>query len=80
MSARHRRKDSNLFLVRLWQEEAEGGDAVWCGKVQRVVSGESRYFRSLPELAETMLAITTQYAITPSYTPTQLQGPEAEAK
>ena len=80
MPTRHSRRDSNLLLVRLWQEEAEGRDAVWCGKVQRVVSGESLNFRNWPELAEAMLAIIGPYATAPSYAPPQLPGAETAAE
>ena len=58
--------DSDLFLVRLWIEEAEGGATVWCGKVQRVVSGEMRYFRSWPNLEESLLAIMARHSAVPA--------------
>ena len=78
MPTRRQRKDSDLFLVRLWLEDAEGGAAVWCGKVQRVVSGELRYFRNWPSLAETLLAIMDQHS-TILAQPTDAEA-EAEAK
>lgn len=36
---------SQLFTVRLWQEELGEGRSEWRGKVQHVLSGEARYFR-----------------------------------
>lgn len=36
---------SQLFTVRLWQEDLGGGRSEWRGKVQHVLSGEARYFR-----------------------------------
>ena len=36
---------SQLFMVRLWPEDAGGGRTDWRGKVQHVNSGEARYFR-----------------------------------
>jgi hypothetical protein len=35
---------SNLFLVRVWVEEAANGHPACHGKVQHVVSGEARTF------------------------------------
>jgi hypothetical protein len=36
---------SNLFMVRVWLEEVDDSHVEWRGKVQRVVSGETLYFR-----------------------------------
>jgi hypothetical protein len=41
---------SDLFLVRVWDEDPDS-DAELRGRVQRAVSGETHYFRNLPELA-----------------------------
>jgi hypothetical protein len=52
----HRR--TNLFLVRLWtdkendENEDDGGEKAWHGRVQRVVDGESHRFDSLQGLVE----------------------------
>ncbi|MCX6032872.1 MAG: hypothetical protein NT169_26750 [Chloroflexi bacterium] len=37
---------SHLFTVRLWLEEFADGGSEWRGKVQHVLSGETRYFRN----------------------------------
>jgi len=41
---------SHLFTVRLWQEECAAGGREWHGKVQHVLSGETRYFRQWADL------------------------------
>jgi hypothetical protein len=49
---------SHLFNVRLWPEEVDLGNVEWRGKVQHVITGETRYFREwlhLPVLIRQML-------------------------
>ena len=36
---------SELFTVRLWREDLGEGRVEWRGKVQHVLSGDTRYFR-----------------------------------
>lgn len=48
-------KRSDLFLVRLWAEEASDGEKEWRGKVQKAVSGEAHQFRDWPELVNLLL-------------------------
>ena len=56
---------SHLFMVRVWTEEVDVDQVEWRGKVQRVLSGETVYFRDW----ETMLAFLMDK---PSlHTPTQ---------
>jgi hypothetical protein len=38
-------QQSQLFMLRLWQEDLGSGEADWRGKVQHVNSGEAIYFR-----------------------------------
>ncbi len=38
-------KRSQLFTVRVWEEDTGPGSTEWRGKIQRVVGGESLYFR-----------------------------------
>jgi len=45
---------SNLFLVRVWVEQAGGGRPEWRGKVQHVVSGEARPFSGCAALEAAM--------------------------
>jgi hypothetical protein len=57
MSAQRNMKRKDLFLLRLWTEEAsdsEGGThrLEWRGKLQRVVDGESRRFSNLQDLSD----------------------------
>jgi hypothetical protein len=46
---------SQLFTVRVWQEELGNGQTEWRGKVQHVHSGEVRYFREWPALVAALL-------------------------
>ena len=41
---------SQLFMLRLWQEDLGEGRVEWRGKIQHVTSGEARYFRDWPML------------------------------
>jgi len=41
---------SHLFTVRVWREELGNGHSEWRGKVQHVLSGETRYFRKWADL------------------------------
>jgi len=45
---------SNLFLLRIWCEDLGEGQFEWRGRVQHILSGESRFFRRWEEL-ETFL-------------------------
>jgi len=48
---------SHLFLVRLWPESSNEGDAVWCGKVQHVTRGRANQFRDWPALMDILMAM-----------------------
>lgn len=52
--------DSHLFAVRVWLEEVDGGRFEWRGHVEHVMSGERRYFRSWPGLAEKVKEFLTR--------------------
>ncbi|HYU76234.1 MAG TPA: hypothetical protein VEL31_26475 [Ktedonobacteraceae bacterium] len=45
MEMKQQQYDSQLFMVRIWEEELGNGQTEWRGKVQHVTSGEVRYFR-----------------------------------
>lgn len=49
-----RRTHSQLFTVRVWQEDLGEGQSEWRGWVKHVASGEERYFRTWPALGEVM--------------------------
>jgi hypothetical protein len=38
-------KHSQLFTLRVWPEELSEGRVEWRGKIQRVLDGETLYFR-----------------------------------
>lgn len=68
MSTHGQLRRTDLFLVRVWIKDAEAvrevggrgdGDSKpeWCGKVQRVVNGESRQFSSLQDLIDALLTM-----------------------
>lgn len=42
---------SQLFTVRVWQEDTGEGRSEWRGQVRHVLSGETRYFRDWQSLA-----------------------------
>jgi len=53
--------DRHSFIVRIWREprEIEGLAAEWRGLVERVGSGERRYFQRLDELVSFMQGYMT---------------------
>lgn len=55
MGGGRQRRRSDLFLVRLWAEEASDGETEWRGKVQRAISGEARYFHDWSQLVDLLL-------------------------
>ncbi len=59
MGTRHQPRRSDLFLVRLWAEDAADGSGKveWRGKVQRVVDGESRQFSGWQDLVDVLLTM-----------------------
>jgi hypothetical protein len=48
---------SHLLTLRLWPEALGDGETEWCGKVQRVLSEEARYFRNWEALVGHLLAL-----------------------
>lgn len=46
---------SELFTVRLWQEERGNQETIWRGKVQHVTSGEALYFQDWSTLQTFLL-------------------------
>ena len=46
MVFRRRGTHSDLFMLRVWPEEVNDGDVEWRGRVQHVISGETRYFHN----------------------------------
>ena len=57
MERERSQRSSDLFTVRLWQEELGNGQTEVRGKVQHVSSGEVRYFRDWPTLIAFLLAL-----------------------
>ncbi len=52
-----RPEQSQLFTLRMWQEELGDGQVEWRGSVQHVLSGEIRYFRDWQMLANCLSAM-----------------------
>lgn len=50
-----RQHHSELFTVRLWQEERGNDQVEWLGKVQHVSTGEAYYFHEWPTLITFLL-------------------------
>lgn len=57
MERERSQRSSDLFTVRLWQEELGNGQTEVRGKVQHVSSGEVRYFRDWPTLITFLQAL-----------------------
>jgi hypothetical protein len=52
---------SQLFTLRVWPESTGDGAVEWRGKVQRVVDGETLYFRDWSDLHDFVFgAVTAQ--------------------
>lgn len=51
---------SHLFTLRLWRAEAGDGQTEWRGKLQHVLSGESRYFQNWPALVASLHAMLSE--------------------
>ena len=54
---------SELFTVRLWREDQGEGRVEWRGKVQHVLSGETRYFRDWQVLLAFLQETRTEASI-----------------
>jgi hypothetical protein len=57
MERERSQRSSDLFTIRLWQEDLGDGQMEWRGKVQHVTSGEARYFRDWPTLIAFLLTL-----------------------
>lgn len=57
MAQHNQLNPSHLFLVRLWSESDNEGDAVWCGKVQQVTKGRANQFRDWPALIDILMSM-----------------------
>jgi hypothetical protein len=51
---------SHFFTLRLWRVEADNGRAAWRGKLQHVLSGESRYFQDWPALVACLRVLLSE--------------------
>ena len=62
MGTRYQQGHSDLFLVRVWVEGAGDGSGrvEWCGKVQRVVDGESHRFVGWQDLVDLLVAMLSK--------------------
>lgn len=55
MKPNNTRDITQPFLLRVWQEEADGV-VIWCGKLQHIVTGASHIFRGWPALVSLLEA------------------------
>lgn len=60
MNGPNETKSSHLFILRLWSEEDEEGNAEWCGKVQHVITGQAQPFRTWPSLVDLLREMLTE--------------------
>ncbi|GAC1399265.1 MAG: hypothetical protein NVS4B12_13200 [Ktedonobacteraceae bacterium] len=52
---KEQRHHSELFTLRLWQEDLGNNQVAWRGKVQHVTSGEASYFQDCTTLLTFLL-------------------------
>lgn len=45
-------RSEHLFIVRMWREDARGGQGQWRGSVDHVASGHKHYFANTSDLVE----------------------------
>ena len=57
MEQHDRHNASHLFLVRVWEESNNEGDAMWCGKVQHITRGRASQFRDWLTLIDILRAM-----------------------
>ncbi len=79
VSERRQQDNSQLFLIRLQAEEVDAGHLEWCGKIQRVVSGETYSFCGWPELVEHLLTMLPSLPERDSKDP-MLFGPDEKSR
>jgi hypothetical protein len=58
--------ESHLFTLRLWGEEDADGRIQWRGKLQHVMSGQTRHFRDWPALIPLLLSMLPKEEWPPS--------------
>jgi hypothetical protein len=54
---------SELFNVRVWREDLGAGRIEWRGKVEHVLSGETRYFRDWRVLLDFLQETRTETGV-----------------
>ena len=52
---------SQLFTVRIWREHLGEGSSEWRGKVEHVLSGQTRYFRDWAALIAALQEMLEPY-------------------
>jgi hypothetical protein len=57
VAARTRHEPSQLFTIRVWQEQLGEGRFEWRGRVQHVLTGRAFYFRSWLEMTQRLCAL-----------------------
>ncbi len=66
-------KETHLFILRIWREMLDGGQAEWRGRVQLVPGGELLYFRTWDALVEHIVDALPGGASRPGEAPTTIQ-------
>jgi len=66
--------NTHLFTVRVWREELGAGRVEWRGKVQYLLTGEARYFRSWQQLIDQLIANLSTEENPPMTTPIPTAG------
>ena len=77
MPATRHQNRSDLFLLRLWREADAESASLWCGRLQRTVSGEEHQFHGLDGLADLLAELLDSAAPASGPTPPLEQaGPQ----
>lgn len=56
---------SQVFILRVWQEELGQGVTEWRGQVRHVMSGQTLYFREWSVLTRLLLALLAEQQSSP---------------
>ena len=78
---RANRRRSHLFTLRVWDEETGEGQVEWRGKLQDVMSGETRAFRDWPTLIALITRMLPHGHVSPGHAQPPgdpIEGPKAE--
>ncbi len=68
---------SNLFTVRLWEENLGAGEKEWRGRIQNIATGEITHFRDWPGLVSALTRMVEAHVV--AQPPEQAAPPPSDA-